>query len=524
MAAGQAAIERGAAGAGLAGRIGLAYHWQALIGVVLGTFVVVLNMTIVNVALPRIIQVFQATVDQGQLVLTAYMLALAVFMPATGFLADRLGTKRAYLGSVGLFTLFTALCGLSPTIDALIVFRVLQGVGGSMIMPLGMAILFQVSPPRERGAVMGMFGLPVLVAPMIGPVLGGYLVDAVGWRPIFLLGMPVGVAAVLYGLAILRETPRKHEARFDWAGFVLGGIGFSAALAALSRAPADGWFAPHLVALWLVAAAALGCWIVIELTDAHPLLDLRVLTDRTYLLANVVVCLLMTMMFGSQLLLPLFLQSVRGLSPLHTGLLLAPEAMATACMMPIAGRLLDRLGPRPLAIPGLLGLSFAYWQLASLDPDTPNTTLAAILALRGASQGMMMLPMMTVAMDRIAPARMNRATVLATVIRQLVGAFGAATAASLLLSRQQHHQATLVQTVTPDALAVASALGSLSVRLLEQGIAPGTAATMALGQLNSLTRQAASVRAYDDCFLIFSVLTLVTLVPALLLPPRPRHG
>jgi EmrB/QacA subfamily drug resistance transporter len=504
-------------------RIGLAYHWQALIAVVLGTFVVVLNMTIVNVALPRIIQVFQATVDQGQLVLTAYMLALAVFMPATGFLTDRLGTKRAYLGSVGLFTIFTALCGLAPTIDVLILFRVLQGIGGAMIMPLGMAIIFQTAPPRERGAVMGMFGLPVLVAPMTGPVLGGYLVDAVGWRPIFLLGMPVGIAAVLFGMAILRETPRKHGSRFDLAGFILGGIGFSAALAALSRAPVDGWFAPHLVALWLVAAGALGCWVVVELTDEHPLLDLRVLADRTYLTSNVVVCLLMVMMFGSQLLLPLFLQNVRGLSPLATGLLMAPEAIATAIMMPIAGRLLDKVGPRPLAIPALLGLAFAYWQLASLDPNTPDQTIAAIFVLRGISQGLIILPLMTVAMDRIAPNRMSRATVLATVIRQIAGAFGAASAASLLLTRQQHHQATLVQTVTPDAPAVVSSLGSLTVRLLEQGVAAGTSASLALSQLNERAKVAASVRAYDDCFLVYAAISLLTLVPVLLVPRRRHH-
>ena len=504
-------------------RISLAYHWQALIAVVLGTFVVVLNQTIVNVALPRIIQIFQATVDQGQLVLTTYMLALAVFMPATGFITDRLGTKRAYLGSVGLFTLFTALCGLAPSIDVLIVFRVLQGIGGAMVMPLGMAIIFQTAPPRERGAVMGMFGLPVLVAPMTGPVLGGYLVDAVGWRPIFLLGMPVGIAAVLYGMAILQETPRKHDTRFDWAGFVLGGVGFSAALAALSRAPADGWFAPHLIALWLVSAGALGCWVIIEVTDRHPLLDLGVLLDRTYLSSNVVVCLLMVMMFGSQLLLPLFIQNVRGLSPFATGLLMAPEAIATAIMMPIAGRLLDKVGSRPLAIPGLIGLAFAYWQLAGLDPNTSDAKIAAILALRGAAQGMMILPLMTVAMDRIAPARMSRATVLATVLRQIAGAFGAASAASLLLTRQQHHQATLVQTVTPDAPAVVSSLGSMVVRLLEQGVAAGSAANMALGELNDRTKIAAAVRAYDDCFLIYAVLSLMTLAPVLMVPKRRQH-
>jgi EmrB/QacA subfamily drug resistance transporter len=504
-------------------RIGLAYHWQALIAVVLGTFVVVLNQTIVNVALPRIIQVFQATVDQGQLVLTTYMLALAVFMPATGFLTDRLGTKRAYVGSVALFTAFTALCGLAPTMDVLILFRVLQGIGGAMIMPLGMAIIFQTAPPRERGAVMGMFGLPVLVAPMTGPVLGGYLVDTVGWRPIFLLGMPVGIAAVLYGLAILRETPRKHEARFDWFGFVLGGIGFSAALAALSRAPADGWFAPHLIALWLVAIGSIGCWIVIELTDRQPLLDLGVFADRTYLMSNVVVCLLMVMMFGSQLLLPLFLQNTRGLTPLATGLLLAPEAVATAIMMPISGRLLDKLGPRPLAVPGLFGLALAYWLLSGIDPDTPDWAIASILVLRGATQGMMMLPLMTVAMDRIAPTRMSRATVLATVIRQIAGAFGAASAASLLLTRQQHHQATLVQTVTADSTAVASTLGSLTVRLLEQGVSAANAASMALGYLNDRTKVVAAVRAYDDCFLIYAVVCLLTLLPVVLVPRRRQH-
>jgi EmrB/QacA subfamily drug resistance transporter len=501
-------------------RLSLAYHWQALVAVVLGTFVVVLNQTIVNVALPRIIQVFQATVDQGQLVMTTYMLALAVFMPATGFLTDRLGTKRAYLWSVALFTAFTALCGLAPTMDVLIVFRVLQGIGGAMIMPLGMAIIFQTAPPRERGAVMGMFGLPVLVAPMTGPVLGGYLVDTVGWRPIFLLGMPVGIAAVLYGMAILRETPRKHEARFDWFGFVLGGIGFSAALAALSRAPADGWFAPHLIALWLVAVGAIGCWVVIELTDRQPLLDLGVFADRTYLMSNIVVCLLMVMMFGSQLLLPLFLQNTRGLTPFATGLLLAPEAIATAIMMPISGRLLDKLGPRPLAIPGLFGLALAYWLLSGIDPDTPDWTIAMILVLRGATQGMMMLPLMTVAMDRIAPARMSRATVLATVVRQIAGAFGAASAASLLLTRQQHHQATLVQTVTPDAPAVAGTLGTLTVRLLEQGVSMANAASMALGYLNDRMKTVAAVRAYDDCFLVYAVVCLLTLLPVLLVPPR----
>jgi len=228
-------------------------------------------------------------------------------------------------------------------------------------------------------------------------------------------------------------------------------------------------------------------------------------------------------MFGSQLLVPLFLQNVRGLSPFATGLLMAPEAIAMAIMMPIAGRLLDKVGPRPLAIPGLIGLSFAYWQLSGLDPNTSDTTIAAILVLRGVSQGIMILPLMTVGMDRIAAARMSRATVLATVIRQIAGAFGAAAAASLLLTRQQHHQATLVQTVTPDAPAVVSSLGSITVRLLEQGATAANSANMALGYLNDRTKEVASVRAYDDCFLVYAVLALMTLAPVLMVPRRRQH-
>jgi DHA2 family multidrug resistance protein len=192
-------------------------------------------------------------------------------------------------------------------------------------------------------------------------------------------------------------------------------------------------------------------------------------------------------------------------------------------MMPIAGRLLDKLGPRPLAIPGLFGLAVAYWMLSAIDPDTSDVSIAWILALRGASQGLMMLPLMTVAMDRIAPPRMARATVLATVIRQIAGAFGAASAASLLLTRQQHHQATLVQTVTTDSTAVVSTLGSLTVRLLEQGVSAANAATMALGHLNDRTKIVASVRAYDDCFLVYAIIALVTLIPVLMVPRRRQH-
>src|SRR4051812_23456906 len=211
------------------------YHWQVLVVIVLGSFMVVLDTTIVNVALPRIIQVFQTNVNEGQLILTGYMLALAVVMPATGYLSDTFGAKRTYLVTIALFTVGSALCGLAPNVEGLIVFRVIQGLGGGMLMPLGMSILFQVAPANQRGTVMGVFGLPLLIAPIVGPTLGGYLVEYVDWRPIFTLNVPIGVLAVLAGMVILRETPTREGTKFDIWGFVLSSIAFSAAMLALER-------------------------------------------------------------------------------------------------------------------------------------------------------------------------------------------------------------------------------------------------------------------------------------------------
>ncbi len=496
---------------------GLAYHWQAVMVIVLGSFMVFLNMTIVNVALPRIIQVFQSTVGQGQLVLTGYMLALAVVAPASGYAADTFGAKRTYLTSIGLFTLGTALCGLAPTIEGLILFRVLQGMGGAMILPLGMAILFQIVPPRQRGTVMGVYGFPLLVAPMIGPVLGGYLVDYVDWRLVFAMGAPIGSLAILLGAAVLRETPTRRGGRFDWAGFVLAGIGFSAALLALAWSPTDGWTAPHIVALWLVAAAVIPSFIVVELAQEHPLLDLSVLRNRTYVMATVVGSIATVAMFSSMFLLPLFLQNTRGLGAVDAGLILMTQALAAAMMMPIAGRVLDRFGPKPLVFPGLLALAYATWLLSRLDLDTPDWAIRLVLLLRGFAMGSMMMPVSTVAMDTIPRHLIARATALSNVIRQLCGAFGTGVFASLLLERQQFHQATLAQTLTPGNVAVVQVLSATQRALLEQGLSLPAGETAGLLVLARQVATAATVRGFDDCFYFATFVALIGLVPAIFL-------
>src|SRR5919198_954752 len=220
---------------------GLDYQWQVLICAVVGTFMVMLDQTVVNIALPKITTVFGVGVHETQLVVTSYMLALAVVMPATGYLSDTYGTKRLYLITMVLFTGGSLLCGLAWNNTSLVVFRIIQGLGGGMMSPLGMTMLFQAVPPQRRNTIMGFYGLPLMLAPVLGPTLGGYLVEYVDWRVIFTLNVPVGAIGLFLGLTLLRETPRVAGLKFDLRGFVLSAVAFSALLLGFSDAATDGW-------------------------------------------------------------------------------------------------------------------------------------------------------------------------------------------------------------------------------------------------------------------------------------------
>jgi EmrB/QacA subfamily drug resistance transporter len=503
---------------GLAARFAaVPYHWQALVVIALSAFMVILDTTIVNVALPRIIQVFQTDVSTGQLVLAGYMLALAVVVPASGYLSDRFGAKRTYLMTIVLFTIGSALCGLAPNIEGLIIFRVIQGLGGGMLMPLGMSLLFQVAPPAQRGTMMGAFGLPLLIAPMVGPTLGGYLVEYVDWRPIFTMNIPVGILATIAGIVILRETPKREGTRFDWAGFILSATAFSTAMLALEQAPHDGWDAPHVMILLLIAGVTFPCWIVVELAQEQPMLDLTILRHRTYAVAMMVNFVSTTAMFSSMFLLPLFLQNVRGLGAMEAGMLLLPQAAAAAIMMQISGRLLDRFGPRLVVLPGLLLLAFATWRLSGLDLNTSDGTIRETLFLRGLAMGMVMMPVTATSMDAIPRHLIPRATALQNVLRQLFAAFGTGMFATILTFREQLHQASLVQDVTPTNVAAVRILTATQTTMLERGMSEVAAYTSGLNILMKQVTQMAKVQSFDDCFFIATMIALMGLLPALFL-------
>src|SRR5918911_1533612 len=504
---------------------GLAYQWQVLICAVAGTFMVALDQTVVNIALPKITTVFGVSVHETQLVVTSYMLALAIIMPATGYLSDTFGTKRLFLITMALFTGGSLLCGLAWNNTSLVVFRVIQGLGGGMMSPLGMTMLFQAVPAHQRNTVMGFFGLPLMLAPVLGPPLGGYLVEYVDWRVIFTLNVPIGALGLFLGWSLLRETRHVPGLNFDLRGFVLSAVAFSAILLGLSDAATDGWTSPTILLRFAIGLVAFGLWIWVELTDEHPLLDLRLFAIPVYALSTLITFVLTVGMFGGMLLLPLFLQNIRGLGAAETGLILISQVLPMMVAMPLIGRLVDKVGARPIILVGLPFLALATWQMSALDVNTSNVTLRLWLAARGCAMGFVMMPSMTAGLNAIPLAQMSRGSSMSNVMRQVFGAFGTAIVVTILQQRQAFHTAMLSQLVTPDNIPLERLLSTAQAWALGHGMSAAQAQMMGLVMVGRQVATTAAVMSYDDVFRITAAVTLLAFLPAMFLKTtRTKRG
>jgi EmrB/QacA subfamily drug resistance transporter len=494
---------------------GLDYQWQVLICAVVGTFMVMLDQTVVNIALPKITTVFGVGVHETQLVVTSYMLALAVIMPATGYLSDTFGTKRLYLITMALFTGGSLLCGLAWNNSSLVAFRVIQGLGGGMMTPLGMTMLFQVVPPNRRNTIMGFFGLPLMLAPVLGPTLGGYLVEYIDWRVIFTLNVPVGIVGLFLGFTLLRESKHVPNLKFDLRGFVLSAIGFSALLLGLSDVATDGWTSPTILIRFGIGTAALAAWIYVELTDEHPLLDLRLFRIPIFTLSALVSFVLTVGMFGGMLVLPLFLQNLRGLGAAESGLILVSQVLPMTVAMPLVGRLVDKVGARVVILTGLPLLALTTWQFGQLDITTSDATIRLWLAARGCAMGLVMMPSMTAGLNAVPLPMMSRASSMSNVMRQVFGAFGTALVVTILQQRQAFHTAMLSQSVTPDNLALQQLMSTAQQWGLGQGLSAIQAQVMATMVAAKQVALSAAVMGFDDVFRVTAVITLLAILPAL---------
>jgi DHA2 family multidrug resistance protein len=413
----------------------LPYKWKVLATVIFGLFMVILDTTVVNVAFPSLRQDFGASLADAQWIISVYVLALGISTPLAGFLADRFGIKRIYLGGLATFVVGSLLCGLAPNLWLLVAARALQGMGGGVMMPLGIALLLRTFPAAEQGLALGVFGIAALVAPALGPIMGGWLVDQNLWRMIFFINPPIGTIGVLLGSRLLREHKSERKPAFDLLGLVTEVIGFGAVLYAASIAADQGWTSGHVLLWFGIGAVGLVLFALVELFVAkEPLLDLRLFRKRTFLNANLLGYVSVIALFGAEFLMPVYLQALRGRTAFETGIILLPMAITGGLATPLAGRLYDRVGPRPLVGVGFSILLINTWQLSLLQGDTPIGWIVFLLALRGIALGLTVQTTLVTALSVVPLRDLARGSSLTNATRQVVQSIGVALLATVLAS------------------------------------------------------------------------------------------
>lgn len=432
---------------------GLPYKWMVVIVVTFGAFMSTLDQTVVNNALPSLQHAFVADLHTIQWIATAYTLTQGVVTPTTAFFASYLSTKRFYLIALAFFTLGSALCGLAWNLPALILFRVVQAVGGATLFPLALTLLFAAFPVHQRGLAMGLLGISSLMAPAIGPTLGGYLVTYANWSLIFFINVPIGIVGMMLGFLILRSGPSDRRAHLDLPGFALAATGLAAVLYALSNASTSGWSSPAVLATLSGGLCLLVMFVVVELRIARhgkqPLVELRLFANGPFLRSNIASALISFSFFGSMILFPVYLQELRGLSAFQSGLLTLPQAFASVLASIVGGRIIDRFGPRVVLFPGLVLVGLSTWQLAEATLTTSYSWLLLIFAVRGLGLGSMIQPLIVSALSQVQPREYTQASSLNTVVRLVSTSLGIAILAPFVQRRASERFSVLVRHVRP---------------------------------------------------------------------------
>src|SRR6266568_7582143 len=400
---------------------------------VVAMFMSIMDSTIVNVALPSLARQLNVPSTAIDAVVLAYLVSLAVVMPASGWLGDRWGTKRIFLLALSLFTVSSALCGLASSYAMLILFRVLQGAAGGALTPVGTAMLYRTFPPSQRVQVSRILIFATILAPAIGPVLGGLLVTQLSWRWVFYVNVPIGIVACLFGLIFLYEHKEATPGCFDLLGFLLAGIGLALLMYALSEGPTSGWTSINIFGSAIVGTLLLGLFVIIELRVSEPMIDLRLLHNRLFRTTNLVSLFAYAGFLGVLFIAPLFLQEARGVSALTSGLTTFPEAIGVVISTQIIARFYPRIGPRRLMVGGLIAVAIFMSLLTLMGNDTTLWLMRILMFLIGAGMAYAFLPLRAAAFATISSTSTGRASAFYSAQTQLGAALGVAILGSVLI-------------------------------------------------------------------------------------------
>ncbi len=500
--------------------------WLIAVSVMFATFMEVLDTTVVNVSLPHIAGSLSASIDEATWVLTSYLVANAIILPMTGWLASMFGRKRLLMVSVVGFTAASFLCGLAPTLGSLIFFRILQGATGGALQPLSQAVLLEAFPPKDRGKAMGFWGLGIVVAPILGPVLGGWLTDAYSWRWVFYINIPVGVASLVMTKLYIFDPPylRAESRRVDYWGIGMLAVGIGALQIVLDKGQQEDWFSSTFItSLAILSAVTLIALVAHELTTDDPIVDLRVFKARSYAVGVFLMTVVGFVLYGSMVLLPIMLQTLLGYPPLQAGITMAPRGVGSFFMMPITGLLTGRFDPRKLLSTGLLvGGGTLLW-LSRLNLQAGYWDIFWPQLMQGAGMALLFVPLTTVAMDPIPRERMGNATSLFNLMRNIGGSVGIAVTGTMVSRQTQATTSMLGSSVTLYDPAAQSMFAQLQRSFMAAGSDVATATNRAYAALFGMLQRQASMVAFVGMFQLLGVLFLL-LLPLVLLMKRPRSG
>jgi EmrB/QacA subfamily drug resistance transporter len=505
----------------------LPYKWLVAIVVIFGVFMVLLDTTIVNIAIPRLQTDFGAALTDVDWVSSGYTLAEGIGIPLTPFFSGMLGEKRYYLLILTLFTIGSALCGLAWSLTALIVFRILQGLAGAAMLPMSITLLYSEFPPEERGIALGALGFPLLLAPALGPSVGGYIVTFVSWRVLFYINVPVGLIGLFLGYLFLRDTrPEAGRRRsFDFVGFVFSSIGLGSLIYGLDKAGADGWSSFTVLGFMTLGFFSLATFVVVELVtirqNRQPLLDLRIFGVRSFTGGNIAMMTVVFALFGGQFMVPLYLQNLRGLSAYDAGLVLLPQAFGSMVASLIGGRLVDKLGVKAVVLPGLTILAFALWGFSRLTLQTPFSMFQALLIIRGLGLGLTTQPTSVAALWEMKPSQLAQASSLNSVVRSMTSALAVATVATYVTARTTYHSVRLAEQVTVGSMA-GLAMQREAEYLVSQGMAQQNAMTYAMALTDQEVQRQAYLLAMNDTFLVTLAVIFLTVLVVMFVVVNPR--
>lgn len=504
---------------------GLSYKWIVATVVIFGIFMSILDTTIVNIAIPRLQTAFGAGLTDVDWVATGYTLAEGAGTPLTPFFSAFLGTKRFYLIILALFTIGSALCGLAWSLTALIAFRILQGIAGACMLPMSITLLYTEFPPEERGTAMGMLGIPIMLAPALGPTVGGYIVTYASWQLLFYINLPIGVVGFIMAAILLHDTPPQGNRFFDIPGFIFSTAGLASLLYGFSDAGTDGWSSAKVLTFLIVGVSSLVIFVLVEFlvirSGKQPLLDLRVFGNMSFAGGNIASVMVIFALYGGLFLVPVYLQDLRGLSAYDSGLVLLPQALGSMVASLIGGRLVDKLGVKAVVIPGLFILGAALWDFGHMTLNTPYSFFQILLVFRGFGLGLAMQPIMVAALADIKPSQLSQGSSINSVLRSVTSALAVALVSTLVTTQTKAHYVHLAERVTVDSPA-GSMLRLLAAYFQMRGMNQHNAMIAAIAEMYNALQAQAYMLAMQDAFLITLGVTALTVLVVLFLIRSPR--